>query len=306
MKRIRVAVVNNDVRGLEDIWLPDRVIARLQKCEDLQSIIDTHFDEIRGRLVAWLAIYRGVCPAWLVENPPVEPDGRQRYAPLAFLSAWKQPDRLDRAVRAWARRRFPEDATIFPALATWQEKYQHLADWLMHNRQSAYRHRAYFYTTTAVRLARTSTKLVVENFKIDKVVKRPKPEEALEGGQEARHNRMWAGVSEFRLWLIKAGMKYHCAVECVKAQNNTRRCHVCGELLPWDPAKTVDHDCANCTAHWDQDVNAGNNIHTRVAKGEVVPLVKPAKVAENGESEPAEVRTFSAARKELRKIVKTK
>jgi phage FluMu protein Com len=140
--------------------------------------------------------------------------------------------------------------------------------------------------------------MVIEHFDIRQVAVLPKPEVRKTGGDAAGHNRFLASISELRGCLLLAAAKYHCAVDIVSATNNTRRCNVCGKLLDWDPATKVDRDCPDCST-WDQDVNATDNVMTRVASGEVVPMVVPAEMAEKGEIVPATIRTLKGAREEL-------
>jgi phage FluMu protein Com len=279
-------MVNNDVTGIEEIRLPNKIIQRFSKCDDLVEIIDKSFNAVRIELSRWFSKHKSDCPEWLVKD-------------LEFLHAWHQPERLDRVVGNWgAGLRFPADVDIFPVLAEWRVKWRHLEEWMRRNRRQGLNMRKDFYRTTAARLARTSSRMVIEHFDIRQVAVLPKPEVRKTGGDAAGHNRFLASISELRGCLLLAAAKYHCAVDIVSATNNTRRCNVCGKLLDWDPATKVDRDCPDCST-WDQDVNATDNVMTRVASGEVVPMVVPAEMAEKGEIVPATIRTFKGAREEL-------
>jgi phage FluMu protein Com len=284
---LRVAMVNNAVAGLEEIRLPIAITSRFSKCDDLRSIIDKQFNVARDYLVAWLKLYESSIPEWLVES-------------LKFLPQWRQPERLDRVVGNWSRLRFAGDEAAFPMLAAWREKWRHLADWMMRNRRRGLNMRRDFYRTTAARLARTTTRLVIEAFDVSQVKRLPLPEEKNEGGSKARHNGTLAAVGELRGFLLQAAAKYHCAVDFVSAEHNTKRCNACGKLLDWDPAKKVERDCPDCSI-WDQDVNATKNALDRAASGEAVTLVAPAEVAENGEIFPSTRYPFSTARAALDK-----
>jgi hypothetical protein len=282
---LRVAMVNNAITGLEEIRLPATITSRFTKCDDLRSIIDKQFNVARDYLVAWLKLHEGSCPEWLI-------------AGLKFLPQWKQPERLDRAVGNWLGLRFAGDEAVLPVLAAWREKWRHLADWMMRNRRRGLNMRRDFYRTTAARLAKTTSRLVIEAFDVSQVKRLPMPEEKDAGGPKARHNGTLAAVGELRGFLLQAAAKYHCAVDFVSAEHNTKRCNVCGKLLDWDPAKKVERDCPDCSI-WDQDVNATKNAMDRAASGEVVMMVAPAEVAEDGEILPATRHTFSTARAAL-------
>jgi hypothetical protein len=283
---LRVAMINNDVTGLEEIRLPNKILERFAKCDELQGFIDDHFNAARAALKEWLSVHKADCPEWLIKS-------------LEYVHAWQQPERLDRVVGNWAGLRFPADADIFPRLAQWRSHdYRHLEEWKMRNHRQGLNMRKDFYRTTAARIAQHSKRLVIELFDIRQVAELPKPEKVDTSWRAARHNRFLVCISEFRDDLIKAGAKYHCAVDIVPAQNNTRRCNVCGLLLEWDPAGKVVRDCPECST-WDQDVNATDNALDRVARGEVVPMVVPAEAVENGEIIPVKRSTFRAAREAL-------
>jgi phage FluMu protein Com len=282
---LRVATVNSEVSGIEEIRLPNKIVDRFKKCDDLRSIIDQHFNTARSVLTGWLALHRDDCPEWLTTS-------------LEYLHAWKQPERLDRVVGNWAGLRFAADADVYPMLAEWRTKWRHLQEWQMRNRRRGLNMREDFYRTTAARIAQHSARLTIEAFDIRDVAILPKPEEEKTGGSAARHNRFLAAIGQLRDRLLQAAQKYHCAVDIVEPTNNTRRCNVCGKLLVWDPAKKVERDCPDCST-WDQDVNATDNVATRVASGEVVEMVVPAAIKDDGEIEPATRRTYETAREEL-------
>ena len=282
---LRVATINNDATGIEEIRLPNKILERFTKCDDLRSIIDDRFNTIRASLTAWLIAHKTDCPEWLAKS-------------LEFLHTWKQPERLERVVGNWAGLRFRGDEEIYSALAEWRTKYRHLQEWQMRNRRQGLNMRKDFYRTTAAHIAQHSARMVIEAFDVRQVAVLPKPEEELKGGPSARHNRFLAAISELRGCLLLAGQKYHCSVDIVKANNNTRRCNVCGKILDWDPAKKVVRECPECST-WDQDVNATDNAMDRVASGDVVTMVTPAEPSVNGWIAPATRRSFGAARKAL-------
>jgi transposase len=195
--------------------------------------------------------------------------------------------------------RFPADADVFPTLAEWRNKHNHLSEWMMRQRHKSYNQRDDYYLKTAARLAQSCSRMVIEHFKISKVTEKPTPEIEKKGGNEARHNRTLAAASELRTALIQACSRHHCPMDIVSAVNNTKRCNLCGRLLDWDPAIELVRECPDCST-WDQDVNATDNIVSRVASGEVVAMVVPAKNTENGDFVAGTISTFEDARKRLR------
>jgi hypothetical protein len=286
---LRVATIQNDATGIEEIRLPNRILERFTKCEDLRSIIDDQFNSARSSLMAWLENHKAVCPEWLTKS---------QCNPNYIDVGTKQPERLERVVANWSGLRFDGDADIYLMLCEWRTKYRHLQEWMMRNRRQGLNMRKNLYRITAKRIALHSASMTIEAFDIRQVAIRPKAEEETTGGQSARHSRFLAAISELRNCMLMAGHKYHCNVNLVKATNNTRRCNVCGKLLDWDPSKKVVRDCPECSV-WDQDVNATDNIADRVASGDVVTMVSAAELSENGGITPAKMLTFAAARKGL-------
>ena len=291
-EELRVAMVNNDVRGLEEIRLPRHYVTGWAKCRELQGLLDEKFDAAKGKLAAW------------IDAHPKLPE--RFVAEFAGLLQWKSQHRLAELVWYWTSHRLDGDGDIFPTLAEWLGRYRHLDDWLTNERRKLLDWRRDFYGRQAKHLATTSAKLVIDTFKISDVVRRATPEVREEGGETARRNHQIAAPGELRLAILHAAAKYHCEVVVATAKDDTRRCDVCGEVHN-HAIVGLDHQCENppCGARWDQDANNTDNLHTRESSGEVVSLVRPAETAESSDVQPAVRASFRAARNNLHNLLTT-
>ena len=241
-------------------YLPKEIYDRFEKCKALQSTIDTHFEVIKKELGAWVAEHRETLPDEVLES-------------LAHLSQWREPRRLSEIARYWSEHRLPADEGIFPVLWAWHGKWIHLYQYSTCNRKRALNARSDFYRNLADEITRSSVKISVEDFNISRVAERAREEEEETGGQAARENRTRAAVSDLRIFINQAAAKNHCETQLVKPTNNTLRCNVCGRVFDWDPARAIVRTCPECSSTWDQDANNTENIHDRVASGEVATLV---------------------------------
>jgi predicted Zn-ribbon and HTH transcriptional regulator len=283
---LRVATINNNASSeLRHVHLPREIYDRFDITSSLQSTIDSHFEVAKRELGEWVVEHRETLPDEFMES-------------VAYLTQWKEPRRLSEVVKYWREHRLPDDDGIFPVLWAWRGKWIHLYQWCTCNRRRAINSRTDFYRRLADEVTRASTRIAVENFCISRVAEHAAEEEEETGGQLARENRTRAAVSDLRTFIHQAAAKNHCETALVKAVNNTRRCNKCGQVFEWDPAKELVRRCPDCST-WDQDANNTANIHDRVASGEVVLLVRPAKIAEDGKIESSEEPNFPIARKKL-------
>ena len=317
---LRVAMLNHEGGTPEEVLLPPSYIGLEHRRRTLASTLASQFNMAKKCLVGWLQDH--TCPDGFRET-------------FAALTKWDSRHRFAAWMDYWQEHRFEGDDEIFTALAaredpaarrgaapwtreaiaqaSWMVHYRHLQTWLDSVQRKLGNWRDYYYRCLAKRLATTSACLCVEAFDMRKVAKGPIPEEPEDQGDEhARSNRQLASVSDLRLKILQAAAKYHCRVVAVPAENNTRRCNVCGEVHPWSPKKEIVHVCANPRfgAVWDQDVNNTDRQHVRIASGEVVSLVTPAEKREiaDGSStvEGSQACSLGTARKELAKRMKIK
>jgi len=295
--KLRVATVNPEGKTPFEILLPRTIVKKFHTCDHLQSLVDTKLDEVKKTLHAWISARESELPAEFLES-------------FRNLPAWKSNHRLAELVWYWRDHRVPGDDLIYPIMEQWKDRYRHLGDWLDNQRQHLLDWRTNYYRKFSRWLALHSRRILIDDFQISAVAKRPDPEDELEGGQLARRNRTIVSPSQLRLFIKQACAKYHCEAIVSPTTNNTRRCNVCGELYEWDPARELVHTCPGDGSTWDQDVNNTDNLHDRAASGEVITLVTPAEIVVKSEGcenvVPSSSLSFRDAREQLHNSLKTK
>jgi hypothetical protein len=284
---IRVATVNREGETPTFIELPARWVTGFAKCRQLQSLLDEKFEAVKKELGAWITTHESELPDAFKEA-------------FEHLALWRSQHKLCEVTRYWKEHRLhvPSDADIWPAIHEWRGRYLHLHDWQVNQRRHLLRWRDDFYRCRAKELATTSTQVVLDTFRISAVARRAPDDEVEEGGQIARYNRTLAAPSELRETITTAASKYHCEVVAAPTVNGTRRCNNCGHESS-KPITKLNHQCSNCPASWDQDVNNTDNLHDASARGEVLPLVRPAEKAENGDFQESQTVGYGAARKRI-------
>lgn len=301
---LRVAMVSSP-RGVEEVRLPARVVNGFEKCSALQGTLSTNFDAVKVELAAWVAKHASSLPEAFLHE-------------LETMPKWKSQHRLAEVVWYWREHRLPGDEEIWSRLSNpmpkgedpkswphgWLDRYRHLQCWVDNERRYLLDFRLDFYRREAKRICTSTACVVVDTFKISDVARRSLPEEVETGGQDARTNRVIAAPSILRREILRAAAKWHCTVEVAKTENGTRRCNVCGVLAGAAVRKLV-HACASCGAVWDQDVNNTDNLDEAHASGEVVTIVRPAEVAEDGRIVGGKTTSFGVAREAVSKLLKT-
>lgn len=294
---IRVATINRVGSQPFDIRLPSRILSGTLQCNGLRSLLATKFNAAKKALSEWIASGEVACP-----------DGFKEA--FGHVAIWKSQHRLADLVWYWNSHRFAGDEAIFTIMNEWKDRYRHLADWEYHLRRRLLDWRQNFYREWAKKLACTNSMLIVDDFEISKVVKKKEAEEVDDSSQMARTIHQLAAPGEFRLAIAQGCAKYHCRMEAAIAVNNTRRCHVCGELYQWEPKVELVHTCPGVSSlgpvcsTWDQDVNNTANllkIHRTTA--ELVPLVTPASAGDD--LQPATIsktRPYKDVRADLRGV----
>lgn len=249
------------------IELSESVLGGLDKVDSLKGIRSTNFDEAIEYLRAWIKL--GKASEWLVENTQT-------------IHAWKSIGRLAALVRRWEENRFDGDEDIYDRLEKWRYNDYHLWAWECGQRRSTLRQRKDYYRNVAAQLARKYEFVVLEDFNLAKVAKRPELHENEDDNETARANRHSASVSEFRLCLENAFGKDR--VKRVNPANTSKMCHACKSIQAIGSALT--HKCTECGAEYDRDENAAKNI---LSLGETsVVKLKEVKKRNMGRKKPRE------------------
>lgn len=284
---LRVATGTDGVQ----VRLGSHVLGQFQKAEDLQAI------RAKNLTAATQALGQFVASVKASQRPETEtsysysaeasqcletatmPSFSNLGATLtwdgipASVVQWRSPARLTRLVRQWAVNRFEGDDAAYEALEAWRYHDHHLWEWETSQRTKALRHRREIYRVFAADLARKYETLVLEDFDLSELAKKPTAENQEGDIEAARSNRQRASVSELRQCLVSVfegrmvvgqgeggGQVVGQGVERVQAAYTTRTCAECGSLESWNQVADLRHTCSKCGVNWDQDENAAKNI----------------------------------------------
>lgn len=254
---------------------------------------ETPFRPAHG-LVAWLDTNASIVPDWLRERTKTlefwrSPDALRKLV-LGAPPRWPG----EKPLLGWVDRRFPGDEAIMgqrapaferaPAttltgrakreherawrlrwrndhpgsgLLAWAYQDIHLAEYETSVRTSALRCRRHLYRNVAAILSMYYGMLVLEDFDLRVVSKKPKASDDDENDQNevARANRVIAAVSELRLSLVHAFAR-HVKLPEIKGKGSTHVHADCGSIEVFDAAKSIWHVCSKCGVRFDQDYNA--------------------------------------------------
>jgi len=236
---VRVATWRNDAGEVGTVVLDEDMIGQSRRADSLRKTRDENLNAARAVLVAQAKNL--VLPDWFPKN----------------VWQWEAPARFVSLVRRWRDARFDGDAEAYEALEAWRYHDHHLWAWETSQRTKALRHRLDFYRNFAARMARTYSSLVLEDFDLRYVAKRPEAHEQEGDNAKARAQRQRVATSELRKVLVEA---FRGDVAKVPAEYTTKTCAECGSVETWDQAAELEHTCVACGAHWDQDHNATKNL----------------------------------------------
>jgi hypothetical protein len=252
---LRVAYVVGSDGAADEICMQPALLARWQKCEDLQSIRDQHFNEIRASLGVWLAEAHAV-PDWLIGM-------------TASLAQWRNKARLVRLLDQWTGNRFENDGAMYEAIRRWCEHDVHLWRWERHNRLKAQRCRLDSFRSLAAHLRMRYRRIHVEDCDWRMLTRLPDASSNATVNATSRYWQRIAAVGLLRECLLQAG-----AILAASA-DTTRECHVCGHInrcscpaeqpcgCGWRQHLDLLQTCLRCGEAWDQDGNAARVLLAR-------------------------------------------
>ena len=276
---IRVAVWSDDKGQSGELRVPNRLLERWQKVDDLRSIRDKNFNAARDFLV----VARRAAVGW-----PIDLMRETEHA-----HAWKSPERLSGIVTRWRTHRFEGDASLFGTLEAWRKQDKHLYEWECNQRENVLRARREVYRLFGRQMARYRT-VVIERLDLRDFAEHPGPDEAKEtySLSAARGRRHFAALSELLGCIAQMTTKHGSELKETNAALTTRIHHECGTSQPLDPESKLRNVCSNCGLEYDVDYNAAKNILARALSPEVAPS-KRAKV----EVRDAQGKTAAEARR---------
>lgn len=216
-----------------ELLLPD-INARLDKCDELKSLRDERFNEIKDMLA------RDTLPEWLREE-------------TQNIHAWKNPARLAKLVHRWRENRYDGDEHLFARVEAWRVQDKHLLEWEANQRASTLRHRLDYYRKFAAGLAKQYKYVVLEDIDLREFAKLPGDDEYVVTQQ--RLNRVRAALSILRQAIRDSGMS---VIEAEREYPSSKMCHCCGHVNQLDSGQL--QTCGECHESWDRDHNAATNL----------------------------------------------
>lgn len=239
---MRVALLVGDDGHTEDLRIDANHLDQFSKIDELQSIRDNNFNEIRGVLRDFMDS-AGDVPEWLTEE-------------CATMHAWRRIARLVVLLRRWKAQRFAGDEMIFDRMVAWSDQEYHLWQWQENLRDQLQAWRKDLYRNFARRAASRYRTVAVEDLDLRELHDvKVRPEER-ETPTALRVSARRADLSTLFMCLKDAAGN----LKELPAAYTTTTCHACGNQCDWDKAQVVVHTCEHCGVVWDQDHNAAKNL----------------------------------------------
>lgn len=227
-------------------------LSRMAKADELRSTRDENLVAILAKLVPTVLS---------LAELPTTPDWFR--SAVRTIAQWRSQSRLAALAKRWRAARFEGDADAYNAIEAWRYRDFHLWEWESAQRTKTLRHRREVYRVFAAGLAKRYDTLVLEDFDLRNIARRPEADRSEDDNDTSRSNRHAVAASALRNVLIQA---FAGRVQKLDPKNTTRACHACGSIEKWDQAEEVIHTCSKCGVAWDQDDNAAINLLTWQAR----------------------------------------
>ena len=259
---LRIGYWHDDRGRHGELMMPSNLADRLLHADNLRSIQDRLFETMKTSLGTWLKD----------NNHLLDPGLREE---LSSIHLWRSARRLGEIAEQMSEHKTDQTASMCDTLVAWWKKHRHLYDWETAERDRALNARKYTYQVMASNLTKKYAAIVLENLDLGDLALLAKPEDISPGPhKKARHQRVLAAPSEFRLALKSAAPGNGCRIVLEPCDFTTITCHVCHKITRWDKTQKLRHQC-ECGAEWDQDMNAAVNLLAMFASGDVMPTCSP-------------------------------
>lgn len=246
---IRVAVWRGDDGEGGDLIIPEDIIVRELRAQEVQSERDDRFNAVRARLVEWLRSTPLPLHTWMREL-------------LTTMPMWRSQRRLAAFVIRWRTDRIAGDETIFAEIEAWRKwdkhRYQHESK--LRERVQCWREN--YYRTTLKKLSCVYSTAFVEKLNVATMHRTPQPEEA---DLVVKRYRNLASVGR----LLQLAKEYFTTIP-VGASGTTTLHLACGHDNKGIDKGPMVLTCEGCGADFDQDENAAQVIMERGLAAEVV------------------------------------
>lgn len=279
-----------------EVKIDATMLSSLTKAASLRAIRDRSFNETRGDfdrpasetkpargahgLVGWLQGRE--LPEWLraatVRRGKDLPTSAQA---TAYIAQWRSQSKLAGLVRRWKDNRMSGDEAIFEALVAWAKQDYHLWQWETEQRHQSLERRKHFYRNFAARIASEYATVVVEDFNLSRMAKRPSID-ADPHNEAANATRHLVAPSKLRDALENAVRARGGQWVEVPAEYTTIKHHESGAAAIGDPSKSVTLAYADGHVE-DQDRNAAISILGRASGRRAVQPPGPARSPEDSE-----------------------
>lgn len=261
--RVRVAYWWGSDGRHGEVAIPNRVLGADEKADSLRAIRDRNFNEVRGRLQAWIGQLEDR-DLWIVDA------GRG-------VHSWLKKVHLVNLLTRWRAERLPGDGAAFDDVAAWFKQDRHLWDWEAASREKRRRRVLEIIRVAAIQLVRAYDAVGVREAAVAKIVRRPAKstcEACVAAGRrcpacrDAERTRRIAATRVPHACpalvlqeLERAGRSYQSDVTRINRSVEARACTRCGDprgaVQDWMPLVVA---CPSCAFVEDQDVTASQNL----------------------------------------------
>lgn len=252
----RIATLGDSENKFTEICLSQKLIDRIQKVEDLQSIIDKNFEAIKKTFLSEKE--KQYFPEWLLKK-------------TEYLSQWRSFKRFSNIIEQWRNRRFENDTIIYETLENWRKQNKHLYEWKVNQERNVLNAKKQFYRKIALEISQNYKEIILEGEKLTKekdnhgvLMNLSRFASDL---KVANDQRFTANLSAFREFLIEKNIK---KIFIVPSPYTSKTCNKCGSREEIGGAKM--HTCKQCGATWDRDENATKNLLRAARCREGAPL----------------------------------
>lgn len=221
--RVAVWIGSDGQRG--KLLIPSEMQSYIKKCEDLQSIRDKRFNDIKGQVLAYYAAVEAE-------------EGEIRFHPLS-----NSKSKLLDVLSTWRRK--PGDEEVYASLLEWRRKEIHLERWQTDQREKFERWRKDHYRNFWAMLRKRYAQVLLQDVDWAKMQLDPPPSD----NEDKTALVYWRNVASDGLLDASANAR-----EVVRLPICERRCSLCGEMTNHDK-RSISFVCPHCGETLDTDFN---------------------------------------------------
>lgn len=271
---LRVAMLVDDAGRVDSLALPAGLVTKDEHTDSLASIRSKVFDEIKPRVVEWLA----------------GTDLEER----SHAHAWRSPMRMKRLLEDHGDKM---PAALANDVRAFRETNRHLWQWQEHERVKVRQQRLDLYRRWSVDVARRYGTVVIEALDLRVFARREQVEDGTHDSRRHLRLRGLAAISILRSALTQACAARSTTLASAPAAHTTMTCAHCGHVDDGlVAAARIEVRCPQCGQEDDQDVRAARNL---LASAEVARENAEALAARKAVERPR----FSAKQRRMRGLV---